>query len=99
MFKMFKEVMAAIVVIVLELCKGLKNLSEAFSATTEVVLEEAKLLVPDEATKAAYREVARLEAKIELNKAMINAGQTAKTHGVEISDELQAELNKLSNKS
>ena len=97
MFKMFKEVMAAIVVIVLELCKGLKNLSEAFSATTEVVLEEAKLLVPDEATKATYREVARLEAKIELNKAMIKAGQTARANGVEISDELQAELNKLSN--
>ena len=97
MFKMFKEVMAAIVVIVLELCKGLKNLSEAFSATTEVVLEEAKLLVPDEQTKNTYREVARLEAKIELNKAMVKAGQTARANGVEISDELQAELNKLSN--
>ena len=97
MFKMVKEVMAAIVVIVLEICKGLKNLAEAFSATTEVVLEEAKLLVPDEATKAAYREVARLEAKAELNKAMIKAGQTARANGVEVSDELQAELNKLSN--
>ena len=97
MFKMFKEVMASFVVIVLELCKGIKNLAEAFSATTEVVLEEAKLLVPDEATKATYREVARLEAKIELNKAMIKAGQTARANGVEISDELQAELNKLSN--
>ena len=96
MFKMFKEVMAAIVVIVLELCKGTKNLAEAFSATTEVVLEEAKLLVPDEATRATYREVARLEAKIELNKATVKAGQTAKTHGVEISDELQAQLDKLS---
>ena len=94
---MFKEVMASFVVIVLELCKGIKNLAEAFSATTEVVLEEAKLLVPDEATKATYREVARLEAKIELNKAMIKAGQTARANGVEISDELQAELNKLSN--
>jgi hypothetical protein len=39
---MFKEVLAAFVVIVLELCKGTKNLAEAFSATTEVVLEEAK---------------------------------------------------------
>ena len=97
MFKMFKEVMAAIVVIVLELCKGTKNLAEAFSATTEVVLEEAKLLVPDEATKEKYREIARLEAQAELNKAMIKAGNTAKTHGVSISNELQAELNKLSN--
>ena len=94
---MFKEVMAAIVVIVLELCKGTKNLAEAFSATTEVVLEEAKLLVPDEATKEKYREIARLEAQAELNKAMIKAGNTAKTHGVSISNELQAELNKLSN--
>ena len=97
MFKMFKEVMAAIVVIVLELCKGLKNLSEAFSATTEVVLEEAKLLVPDEETKQKYRQVARLEAQVELNKAMIKAGQTARANGVSVSDELQAELNKLSN--
>ena len=96
MFKMVKEVMAAIVVIVLEICKGLKNLAEAFSATTEVVLEEAKLLVPDEATKVAYREIARLEAQAELNKATVKAGQTAKTHGVEISDELQAQLDKLS---
>ena len=96
MFKMVKEVMAAFVVIVLELCKGLKNLAEAFSATTEVVLEEAKLLVPDEATKVAYREIARLEAQAELNKATVKAGQTAKTHGVEISDELQAQLDKLS---
>ena len=97
MFKMFKEVMAAFVAIVLELCKGLKNLSEAFNVTTEVVLEEAKLLVPDEQTKNTYRQLARLEAKIELNKAMIKAGQTARANGVEISDELQAELNKLSN--
>ena len=96
MFKMFKEVMAAFVAIVLELCKGLKNLSEAFNVTTEVVLEEAKLLVPDEATKVAYREIARLEAQAELNKATVKAGQTAKTHGVEISDELQAQLDKLS---
>ena len=96
MFKMFKEVMAAIVVIVLELCKGIKNLAEAFSATTEVVLEEAKLLVPDEATKATYREVARLEAQAELNKAMVKAGKTAKANGVSISDELQAQLDKLS---
>ena len=94
---MFKEVMAAIVVIVLELCKGLKNLSEAFSATTEVVLEEAKLLVPDEETKQKYRQVARLEAQVELNKAMIKAGQTARANGVSVSDELQNELNKLSN--
>ena len=96
MFKMVKEVMAAIVVIVLELCKGLKNLAEAFSATTEVVLEEARLLVPDEETKQKYREIARLEAQAELNKATVKAGQTAKTHGVEISDELQAQLDKLS---
>ena len=97
MFKMFKEVMASFVVIVLELCKGIKNLAEAFSATTEVVLEEARLLVPDEETKQKYREIARLEAQIELNKAMIKAGQTARANGVEVSDELQAELNKLSN--
>ena len=96
MFKMFKEVMAAFVVIILELCKGLKNLSEAFSATTEVVLEEAKLLVPDEATKATYREVARLEAQAELNKAMVKAANTAKANGVSVSDELQAQLDKLS---
>ena len=93
---MFKEVMAAFVVIVLELCKGTKNLAEAFSATTEVVLEEARLLVPDEETKQKYREVARLEAQADLNKAIVKAGQTAKTHGVEISDELQAQLDKLS---
>ena len=97
MFKMFKEVMAAIVVIIIELCKGLKNLSEAFSEVTSVVLEEAKLLVPDEATKEKYRQVARLEAQVELNKAMIKAGNTARANGVEVSDELQAELNKLSN--
>ena len=97
MFKMFKEVMAAIVVIIIELCKGLKNLSEAFSEVTSVVLEEAKLLVPDEQTKNTYREVARLEAKIELNKAMVKAGQTARANGVEVSDELQAQLDKLSN--
>ena len=96
MFKMFKEVMAAIVVIVLELCKGTKNLAEAFSATTEVVLEEAKLLVPDEATKATYRQIARLEAEAELNQAMVKAGKTAKANGVSISDELQAQLDKLS---
>ena len=96
MFKMFKEVMAAIVVIVLEICKGIKNLAEAFSATTEVVLEEARLLVPDEATKATYREVARLEAQAELNKAMIKAANTAKANGVSVSDELQAQLDKLS---
>ena len=96
MFKMFKEVMAAFVVIILELCKGTKNLAEAFSATTEVVLEEARLLVPDEETKQKYREIARLEAQAELNKATVKAGQTAKTHGVEISDELQAQLDKLS---
>ena len=96
MFKMFKEVMAAFVVIVLELCKGTKNLAEAFSATTEVVLEEARLLVPDEETKQKYREIARLEAQAELNKAIVKAGNTAKTHGVSISDELQAELDKLS---
>jgi hypothetical protein len=95
MFKMFKEVLAAFVVIVLELCKGTKNLAEAFSATTEVVLEEAKLLVPDEVTKAKYREVARLEAQVELNKAITKAANTAKTHGVEVSDELQAQLDKL----
>ena len=94
---MFKEVLAAIVVIIIELCKGTKNLAEAFSATTEVVLEVAKLLVPDEATKATYRQIARLEAEAELNQAMVKAANTAKTHGVEISDELQAELNKLSN--
>ena len=97
MFKMFKEVMAAFVVIILELCKGTKNLAEAFSATTEVVLEEARLLVPDEETKQKYREVARLEAQVELNKAMIKAGQTARANGVSVSDELQNELNKLSN--
>ena len=97
MFKMFKEVMAAIVVIIIELCKGTKNLAESYSAVTSVILEEAKLLVPDEATKATYREVARLEAQIELNQAMVKAAKTANTHGVEISDELQAELNKLSN--
>ena len=96
MFKMFKEVMAAIVVIVLELCKGTKNLAEAFSATTEVVLEEAKLLVPDEATKATYRQIARLEAEAEVNKAMVKAGKTAKANNVSISDELQAQLDKLS---
>jgi len=96
MFKMFKEVLAAFVFIILELCKGTKNLAEAYSATTEVVLEEAKLLVPDEATKATYREVARLEAQAELNKALVKAGNTAKTHGVEVSDELQAQLDKLS---
>ena len=96
MFKMFKEVMSAIVVIILELCKGSKNLAEAFSATTEVVLEEARLLVPDEETKQKYREIARLEAQAELNKAIVKAGNTAKTHGVSISDELQAELDKLS---
>ena len=96
MFKMFKEVMSAIVVIILELCKGSKNLAEAFSATTEVVLEEAKLLVPDEATKATYREVARLEAQVELNQAMVKAANTAKANGVEVSDELQAQLDKLS---
>ena len=79
---MFKEVMAAIVVIVLELCKGTKNLAEAFSATTEVVLEEAKLLVPDEETKQKYREVARLEAQADLNKAIVKAGNTAKANGV-----------------
>ena len=99
MFKMFKEVMAAFVAIVLELCKGLKNLSEAFNVTTEVVLEEAKLLVPDEQTKNTYRQIARLEAQSELNQAMVKAANTAKTHGVSISDELQAQLDKLSNKS
>ena len=96
MFKMLKEVMAAFVVIILELCKGTKNLAEAFSATTEVVLEEAKLLVPDDETKATYREVARLEAKAELNKALVKAGNTAKANGVSVSDELQAQLDKLS---
>lgn len=96
MFKMLKEVMAAFVVIILELCKGTKNLAEAYSATTEVVLEEAKLLVPDEATKATYREVARLEAEAELNQALVKAAKTAKTHGVDVSDALQAQLDKLS---
>ena len=96
MFKMFKEVLAAIVVIIIELCKGTKNLAEGYSAVTSVILEEAKLLVPDEATKAAYREVARLEAEAELNKAIVKAANTAKTHGVSISDELQAQLDKLS---
>lgn len=96
MFKMLKEVMAAFVVIILELCKGTKNLAEAYSATTEVVLEEAKLLVPDEATKATYREVARLEAEVELNQAIAKAANTAKANGVSVSDELQAQLDKLS---
>ena len=96
MFKMFKEVMAAIVVIVLELCKGTKNLAESYSAVTSVILEEAKLLVPDEATKATYRQIARLEAEAELNQAMVKAGKTAKANGVSISDELQAQLDKLS---
>ena len=96
MFKMFKEVLAAFVFIILELCKGTKNLAEAYSATTEVVLEEAKLLVPDETTKATYREVARLEAQVDLNQAITKAANTAKTHGVEVSDELQAQLDKLS---
>jgi len=96
-FKMFKEVMAAIVVIIIELCKGTKNLAESYSAVTSVILEEAKLLIPDEETKQKYREVARLEAQVELNQAMVKAGQTAKANGVEVSDELQAELNKLSN--
>jgi len=96
MFKMFKEVLAAFVFIILELCKGTKNLAEAYSATTEVVLEEAKLLVPDEATKAKYREVARLEAQVELNKAITKAANTAIANGVEVSDELQAQLDKLS---
>ena len=94
---MFKEVMAAIVVIIIELCKGTKNLAESYSAVTSVILEEAKLLIPDEETKQKYREVARLEAQVELNQAMVKAGQTAKANGVEVSDELQAELNKLSN--
>jgi len=93
---MFKEVMAAVVIIILELCKGTKNLAEAYSATTEVVLEEAKLLVPDEATKATYREVARLEAQAELNQALTKAANTAKANGVSVSDELQAQLDKLS---
>ena len=97
MFKMFKEVMAAIVVIIIELCKGTKNLAESYSAVTSVILEEARLLVPDEETKQKYRQVARLEAQVELNQAMVKAGQTAKANGVEVSDELQAELNKLSN--
>lgn len=94
---MFKEVLAAFAVIILELCKGTKNLAEAYSATTEVVLEEAKLLVPDEATKATYREVARLEAQAELNKALVKAANTAAANGVSVSDELQAQLDKLSN--
>ena len=93
---MFKEVMAAIVVIIIELCKGLKNLSEAFSEVTSVVLEEAKLLVPDEQTKNTYRQIARLEAQSELNQAMVKAANTAKANGVEVSDELQAQLDKLS---
>ena len=96
MFKMFKEVMAAIVVIIIELCRGTKNLAEGYSAVTSVILEEARLLVPDEETKQKYREIARLEAQAELNKAIVKAGNTAKTHGVSISDELQAELDKLS---
>ena len=96
MFKMFKEVMAAFVVIILELCKGTKNLAEAFSATTEVVLEEARLLVPDEETKQKYRAIAQLEAEAELNKALVKAGNTAKANGVSVSDELQAQLDKLS---
>lgn len=96
MFKMFKEVIAAFVVIVLELCKGTKNLAESYSAVTSVVLEEAKLLVPDEATKATYREVARLEAQAELNQALTKAANTAKANGVSVSDELQAQLDKLS---
>ena len=96
MFKMFKEVMAAFVVIILELCKGTKNIAEAYSQVTEVVLEEARLLVPDEATKATYREVARLEAQAELNQALVKAGNTAKANGVSVSDELQAQLDKLS---
>jgi len=97
MFKMFKEVLAAFVFIILELCKGTKNLAEAYSATTEVVLEEAKLLVPDEATKATYREVARLEAQVDLNQAITKAANTARANGVSVSDELQAQLDKLSN--
>lgn len=96
MFKMFKEVLAAFVVIILELCKGTKNLAEAYSATTEVVLEEAKLLVPDEETKQKYRAIAQLEAQAELNQAMVKAANTAKTHGVSVSNELQAQLDKLS---
>ena len=95
MFKMLKEVMAAFVVIILELCKGTKNLAEAFSATTEVVLEEARLLVPDEETKQKYRAIAQLEAEAELNKALVKAGNTAKANGVSVSDELQAQLDKL----
>ena len=96
MFKMFKEVMAAIVVIIIELCKGTKNLAEGYSAVTSVILEEAKLLVPDEETKQKYRQVARLEAQVELNQAIVKAAKTANTHGVEVSDELQAQLDKLS---
>ena len=96
MFKMFKEVMAAFVVIILELCKGTKNIAEAYSQVTEVVLEEARLLVPDEATKATYREVARLEAQAELNKAVLKAANTAKENGVAVTNELQAQLDKLS---
>ena len=96
MFKMFKEVMAAIVVIIIELCRGTKNLAEGYSAVTSVILEEAKLLVPDEETKQKYRQVARLEAQVELNQAIVKAAKTANTHGVEVSDELQAQLDKLS---
>ena len=96
MFKMFKEVMAAIVVIIIELCKGTKNLAESYSAVTSVILEEARLLVPDEETKQKYRQVARLEAQVELNQAIVKAAKTANTHGVEVSDELQAQLDKLS---
>ena len=96
MFKMFKEVLAAIVVIIIELCKGTKNLAEGYSAVTSVILEEAKLLVPDEETKQKYRQVARLEAQVELNQAIVKAAKTANTHGVEVSDELQAQLDKLS---
>lgn len=96
MFKMLKEVMAAFVVIILELCKGTKNLAEAFSTTTEVVLEEARLLVPDEETKQKYRAIAQLEAEAELNKALVKAGNTAKANGVDVSDALQAQLDKLS---
>ena len=93
---MFKEVMAAIVVIIIELCKGTKNLAESYSAVTSVILEEARLLVPDEETKQKYRQVARLEAQVELNQAIVKAAKTANTHGVEVSDELQAQLDKLS---
>jgi len=95
-FKMFKEVLAAFVVIILELCKGTKNLAEAYSQVTEVVLEEAKLLVPDNETKTKYREIARLEAEAELNQAIVKAASTAKANGVSVSDELQAQLDKLS---